>query len=170
VQKRGGKWLWISGGEEKVVTDGMRAGRYRFRLGDTVMDWMDGFGPRPLHLGSEPFAYTRESAEIGAAVYAEMGCASCHGKEGRGDGSSADESRGSLGQRVLPNDYTKGNFKGGADAASLVQSFLTGLHGTPMPSFHESFRGVRSAAPDTAPWHLAHFIQRQAGVPYPGDE
>ncbi|MHC4224310.1 MAG: hypothetical protein ACYSUN_10000, partial [Planctomycetota bacterium] len=87
---------------------------------------------------------------------------------GKGDGSSAATSRGSLGQRVLPTDYTRGTFKGGGDAASLVRSLRTGLHGTSMPSFEMAlremaFRDLKSAPSRRAVWHLAHFIQRQAG-------
>jgi len=112
--------------------------------------------------------YTAASAEAGARVYAELGCAKCHGDEGRGDGPSATETRGSLGQVVRPSDYTRGPayLKGGADDRSLVRAFLTGLHGTPMPSYRDSFPAVESAPPAEAPWHLAHFVLRQAGIPF----
>ena len=69
---------------------------------------------------------------------------------------------------MRPTDYTRGAkfLKGGADARSLVRVFLTGLHGTPMPNYAENFAVVESAPAADAPWHLAHFVLRQAGVPF----
>ena len=115
----------------------MRAGPYTFRLGRPVYDWMEEFRPRPLAIPEPPFPYSEASADRGARVYREMRCASCHGPEGKGDGPAAAETRGNLGETVLPTDYTRGArwFKGGSDAKSIVRTLLTGLHGTPMPSF-----------------------------------
>ena len=71
-------------------------------------------------------------------------------------------------QIIPPSDYTRGArwLKGGADARSLVRAFVTGLHGTPMPSYASNFKSTRAAPPDKAPWHLAHFVMRQVGIPF----
>jgi cytochrome c oxidase cbb3-type subunit 2 len=128
--------------------------------------WAEDAGPRPIKIAEPPIPYSAESASIGAKVYAELQCANCHGEEGRGDGKVALEQRGSLGQTIRPTDYTRGPrwLKGGADARSLVRTFVTGLHGTPMPSYATALKGVKSADPDKAAWHLAHYVLRQAGV------
>ena len=52
--------------------------------------------------------------------------------------------------------------KGGADAASLVRSFMTGLSGTGMPAYAHNFHGMSPKAP----WHLAHHVMSLAGIPY----
>ena len=57
---------------------------------------------------------------------------------------------------VWPFDLTKGHMKGGTTGADLYRVFMTGLNGTPMPSF------VESIAPDEA-WDLVHYIQSLAG-------
>ncbi len=165
VRKRGGRWLWngrpiADGGPEATVRTGDRV--YTFRLGRAVFDWMDEARPRAVKVPAPPFAYSRESAAKGAKVYREFGCAKCHGDEGGGDGPAARHSRGSLGQVVAPADYTRG-LKVGFRPRALVRLFLTGLHGTPMPGYGESFALAESAPPAAAPWHLAHFVMRQAG-------
>ncbi|MHC4958225.1 MAG: c-type cytochrome [Planctomycetota bacterium] len=131
--------------------------------------WDEDAGPRPITIGESPVTYSAESAAIGAKVYAELQCANCHGEQGRGDGKVALEQRGSLGQTIRPTDYSRGPrwLKGGADARSLVRTFVTGLHGTPMPSYATALKGVKSADADKAPWHLAHFVMRQARIPFP---
>lgn len=161
-----GRWLWIDASGERPIEDGLRLGRYAFRLGRPVYDWMEEFRPEPLEIPEPPFPYSEESAEKGLRVYRELQCASCHGLEGKGDGAAAADARGNLGEIVLPTDYTRGArwFKGGSDARSIVRTFLTGLHGTPMPSFATTFRGVTSAPAPEAPWNLAHYVMRQAGI------
>ena len=106
-----------------------------------------------------------QSAAVGEKVYAEFGCANCHGASGKGDGVNVARVRGQI---IRPTDYTRGArwLKGGADARSLVRSFLTGLHGTPMPAYASNFKAAKSAPADRAPWHLAHFIMRQAKIPF----
>jgi len=168
VQKRAGRWFWIEDGEETPITDELKAGDLSFRIGKPVFDWMDTWEPRPVVVGESTVPYTAESAAIGAAVYKEFGCAGCHGEQGRGDGPAAADTTGSLGQTLRPTDYSRGPryLKGGADAPALVRAFMTGLPGTSMPAFASNFAGTKSAPPDKAPWHLAHFIMRQAGIPF----
>jgi mono/diheme cytochrome c family protein len=161
-----GRWWWIDASGARPVEDGMRAGRYAFRLGRPVYDWMEEFRPEPLPVPEPPFPYSEESAEKGMLVYRELQCASCHGLEGKGDGAAAADTRGNLGEVVPPTDYTRGArwFKGGGDARSIVRTFLTGLHGTPMPSFATNFRAVTSVPAPGAPWNLAHYVMRQAAI------
>ncbi|MHC4135822.1 MAG: c-type cytochrome [Planctomycetota bacterium] len=166
LQKRDGRWWWNG----RPVQSGASVGGYVFRLGKPVFDWMEDFAPEPVELPDVPIGYSRRSALVGARVYREFGCGECHGADGRGDGPAAGGQGGSLGQIVPPADYTRGPrwLKGGADARSIVRTFLTGLHGTPMPAYGGNFGAARSAPPAEAPWHLAHFVMRQAGVPLPG--
>jgi mono/diheme cytochrome c family protein len=160
------RWWWIDGKGARPIEDGLEAGPYTFRLGRAVYDWMEEFRPHPIAIPEPPFPYSEASAERGARVYRELQCASCHGPEGRGDGLAAATTRGNLGEVILPFDYTRGLrwFKGGSDPRSIVRTFLTGLHGTPMPSFETGFAAVTAAPAPDAPWNLAHHVLRQAGV------
>lgn len=73
-----------------------------------------------------------EAVARGKAVYMELKCYSCHGKEGKGDG--AEKMVDAKGYPIRPNDYTRGIFKGGDDYASLYRRIRYGMPGTPMPS------------------------------------
>ena len=44
-----------------------------------------------------------------------------------------------------------------------MRAFMTGLHGTPMPSFAGNFAALTFVPAPEAPWHLAHYVLRQAG-------
>ncbi|MHC4575920.1 MAG: c-type cytochrome [Planctomycetota bacterium] len=164
LQKRDGRWHW----KRRPIDGELRDGAYRFRVGRPVFDWLEDFAPEPVKIPDAPVPYSRASARIGRQVYEEFGCGECHGPEGRGDGEAAAHTRGGLGQIVLPTDYTRGArwFKGGADARSIVRTFLTGLHGTPMPAYAGNFAAAVAAPPAEAPWHLAHYVMEQAGVPF----
>ena len=161
-----GRWWWIDAAGARPIEDGLEIRGHVFHVGKAVYDWMEEFRPKPLLIPEPPFPYSEESAAKGALVYRELQCANCHGPEGRGDGPAASHTRGNLGEIVLPFDYTRGArwFKGGSDPKSIVRTFLTGLHGTPMPSFATNFAAVTSVPAPEAPWHLAHYVMRQAGA------
>jgi len=138
-----------------------------------LVGWLKSLAPMdeepPIQMGRSPVPFDAASVALGAMVYREFKCDTCHGDEGRGDGQAAEQTRGSLGEINRPADYTRGvkHLKTGPDPGRIVRTFLTGMQGTPMPSFASSFATAASAPPDEAPWHLAHFILFQAGVPVP---
>jgi cytochrome c oxidase cbb3-type subunit 2 len=105
----------------------------------------------PIAAGTEP-ASTRESVARGKDLYAKLGCANCHGVEGRGDGPSSKDLHDDKGQPLPARDYTKGLYLGGDTAAAIRTRFLTGMDGTPMPSFADTLPNEADA------WDLAHFI------------
>jgi cytochrome c oxidase cbb3-type subunit 2 len=82
-----------------------------------------------------------------------MNCWSCHGKEGRGNGPSALTLTDNKGYPILPFDLTSGShFKCGETGSDLFKDLMTGLDGTPMPSFSNALQ------PDQI-WDLVHYIQ-----------
>ncbi|MGH9857714.1 MAG: c-type cytochrome, partial [Acidobacteriota bacterium] len=103
-----------------------------------------------IQLGSEPKANI-ESIQRGKEVYAKMGCAQCHGPEGRGDGPSAATLKDSLGRLIPARDYTKGEYLGGDTAYAINMRFQAGVDGTPMPSY-------KGAITDQQSWDLAHYV------------
>jgi hypothetical protein len=67
-----------------------------------------------------------------------MGCYRCHGMTGRGDGPSSATLVDNWDEKILPFDFTSGPLKGGGGPEGIYRTFMTGLDGTPMPSFDES--------------------------------
>lgn len=109
--------------------------------------------PEPaLQIPPEP-ATSKASIERGLALYEKMECAKCHGKEGRGNGRSASTLTDSKDRPIVPYDFTTSDkFKCGTTNQDLYRIFMTGLDGTPMPSFRDNIQ------PDEA-WDLVHYLR-----------
>jgi len=91
-------------------------------------------GAAPSHVGS------KKSIEHGKTVFKEMKCWECHGETGLGDGPAAAELKDDWGDRILPFDFTSGALKGGNTREDLLRTFVTGLDGTPMPSYYDAIK------------------------------
>jgi cytochrome c oxidase cbb3-type subunit 2 len=104
---------------------------------------------RPVDVPPEP--QTKQPA-LGAAVYERLQCANCHGSEGRGDGPSSTTLKDDQRRRVWAPSLTRGLFKRGETSKDIYLSFLTGLDGSPMPSYADK------ATPDEL-WALTHYVQ-----------
>ncbi len=92
-------------------------------------------------------------ATRGRDVYAQAQCALCHGDDGAGGGPSAATLEDSWGHPIAATDLTnKWVFRNGHEAEDIYRTFVTGLNGTPMPSY-------ASALPDeTDRWALVAYI------------
>jgi mono/diheme cytochrome c family protein len=90
----------------------------------------DGKPPRVLAIPGAP-PVTPEAVARGARAYVKGECAECHGKQARGDGPAAKD------LSVRPSDLTRRPFKSGPTAGDIVRTLLTGLDGTPMPSYYQ---------------------------------
>jgi len=96
------------------------------------------------------------SVERGKVLYRQLGCFECHGSEGRGDGPSAPTLRDTKGNISVPYDFTSSpHFKCGPNNSDIYRDMMTGLDGTPMPSY------VFWLKPDQA-WDLVHFLRSLA--------
>lgn len=71
----------------------------------------------------------------GRRAYDVLGCASCHGPRGRGDGPAAPTLQDDEGRPVRALDFATRPPKRGETAADLLSTLVTGLDGTPMPSY-----------------------------------
>ncbi len=108
--------------------------------------------PSPLQVPSESEA-NQQSIQRGNELFQKMNCWSCHGKEGRGDGPSAQTLVDSRGYPIPPYDFAAGTrFKCGESNQDLYRILMTGLDGTPMPSF------ANGLTPDQA-WDVVHYIR-----------
>lgn len=101
---------------------------------------------------SKPPPATAETAANGREIYARMGCASCHGESGRGDGPAAAELRDEWELPILAANLARGAFRGGSSVRDIYLRFTTGMNGTPMPSYEDSLaEGER--------WDLAYYVK-----------
>ena len=81
---------------------------------------------------------TARVIQEGKAVYALMGCWTCHGKSGAGDGPSSVNLKDDYERPIRPYNFTRaGAFKGGGRPKDINRTFSTGIGGTPMPGFGE---------------------------------
>ena len=92
---------------------------------------------KPVSIPAQP-ATIREQVTFGKTMYAEAGCNQCHGPEGKGDGTSANELKDDSGNPIAPTNLTLKPFKSGPDPEDLYRTISTGLNGTPMPSYAEA--------------------------------
>ena len=98
-----------------------------------------------------PPPVTAERLARGKQLYADAGCLACHGERGRGDGPSAPTLKDSRELPIAATDLTKPDrFKNGARPEDIYRTLVTGLAGTPMPSYADSLE------PDQA-WDLAYY-------------
>jgi cytochrome c oxidase cbb3-type subunit 2 len=125
-----------------------------------LLAYVKSFSPRfaeekpaaPLPIPPEP-PKTAESIANGKVLYKKMECWKCHGYEGRGDGPSAPTLLDSKEHPIVPYDFTTGErFKCGESNDDLYRIFMTGLDGTPMPSFLDDLK------PEQA-WDLVHYLR-----------
>jgi mono/diheme cytochrome c family protein len=108
-------------------------------------------------------AITIESILHGRELFQKLECWKCHGPEGHADGPSASTLTDSKGNPILPFNFSTGErFMCGDSNRDLYRIFMTGLDGSPMPSFADVIQ------PNDA-WDLVHFL-RTLQVALPNQE
>ena len=106
----------------------------------------------PIQVPAEP-AVNLESMQHGKELFTKLECWKCHGTEGRGDGPAAATLTDNNNQPIRPYDFESGSrFKCGTTNNDLFKIFMTGLDGTPMPSFADVLK------PNEA-WDLVHYLR-----------
>jgi mono/diheme cytochrome c family protein len=96
---------------------------------------------------------TIESVLHGRELFQKMECWKCHGPAGHGDGPSAATLTDSKDNPIRPYNFSTGaRFKCGDTNQDLYRIFMTGVDGTPMPSFADVIK------PEDA-WDLVHFLR-----------
>lgn len=99
-------------------------------------------------------SFTKESIAHGEKLYMELECFKCHGMEGKGDGPSSADLKDDWGFSIKPADLTQPSaFKNGNNHEDIYRTIITGLSGSPMPSYADSFIGRETGA-----WDLVHYI------------
>ena len=125
-----------------------------------LVAWIKHFSPRwqeekagtPIAIPAEP-EVTADRVKAGQDVYNRVQCWKCHGAEGKGNGPSTATLQDDLGRPILAYNFAAGGrFKCGSSDQDLYKIFMTGLDGTPMPSFADSLK------PEEA-WDLVFYLR-----------
>jgi cytochrome c oxidase cbb3-type subunit 2 len=114
--------------------------------------WKSQGAGTPISVPAETPA-DMESILRGRQLFQKMECWKCHGPAGHGDGPSASTLTDSKDNPIRPYNFSAGTrFKCGDTNADLYRIFMTGVDGTPMPSFADNIQ------PQDA-WDLVHFLR-----------
>ncbi len=114
--------------------------------------WKTAKPGTPITIPPEP-AVTIASILHGRELFQKMECWKCHGPAGHGDGPSAKTLTDNKEDPIHPYDFSSGSrFKCGETNRDLYRIFMTGLDGTPMPSFADDIQPVDA-------WDLVHFLR-----------
>ena len=104
---------------------------------------------------------TVQSIVHGRQLFQKMECWKCHGPAGHGDGPSANALTDSKDAPIRPYNFATGTrFKCGTTNADLYRIFMTGLDGTPMPSFADQLQPADA-------WDLVHFLRTMQPIRSP---
>jgi cbb3-type cytochrome oxidase cytochrome c subunit/cytochrome c2 len=109
----------------------------------------------PIAISPEP-AVTAASIKRGQQHFNQI-CFTCHGKDGKGDGPLAASLTDTWGHAVTPANFTlpagaPGGVKLGHDSTHIFKTIMTGVGGTPMPAFADTFKPKEV-------WDIVHFVQ-----------
>jgi len=117
--------------------------------------WSNEKAGEPIKIPPEP-PVTIESIAHGKALFTKLECWKCHGPHGEGDGPSAATLTDSKDNPIRPYNFALGRddsrFKCGSTNQDIYKIFMTGVDGTPMPSFADVIQ------PNDA-WDLVHFLR-----------
>ena len=149
----------------RTVTHGLRwtgmIGRPDLNESDriAVVRYIKAFSPRfatvkPLPSISVAHEPRQTSALVtqGRELFRDAGCVSCHGENGRGDGSSAADMKDDWGWPIRPGDLTWRPLKRGSAFEQIYLTIVTGLSGTPMPAYGDSLSSNQV-------WSIIHYLE-----------
>ena len=133
-------------------------------------DWAANEGS-PINIPPTPKEiFTKKAAFLVAAQkgYKRFteNCATCHGANGLGDGESASTLVDDDNQPIHPANYTLPYIKSGRSARDIFKAISTGLDGSPMAAFGDSFT-------EQERWELVAYVMFRRGQGmgiYPADK
>ncbi len=98
----------------------------------------DGYEAEVVEIPEAPAA-TAEFVAEGKHVYMALDCYTCHGPQGKGNGSAGQGLNDVWGNPIKPMNLTRSQYRSGADAANIYRTLHTGINGTPMSAFGGAF-------------------------------
>lgn len=113
--------------------------------------------PQPFQVGT-PVPSSIASIRRGEDLFEELGCLDCHGGDALGDGELAADLEDDRGLKIMPANLTMLNsLKEGSSKEDIYRTIMTGINGTPMPSFEDAVENKDDV------WHLVNFILSFSG-------
>jgi mono/diheme cytochrome c family protein len=131
-----------------------------------LVAWVKHYSPRwageksgdAITIPPEP-EVTAERIKAGRDVFARVQCWKCHGVLGQANGPSAATLTDDLGRVIAPFNFSDGaRPKCGDTDKDIYRIFMTGLDGTPMPSYADNIK------PDEA-WDLVFYLRTLMAQP-----
>jgi cytochrome c oxidase cbb3-type subunit 2 len=125
-----------------------------------LVAWIKHYSPRwqtekpgaPITIPPEP-EVTADRVKNGREVFGRVQCWKCHGVQGMANGPSASTLTDDQGRPIAPYNFTDGSRpKCGSTDKDIYRIFMTGLDGTPMPSFADNIK------PEEA-WDLVFYLR-----------
>lgn len=105
-----------------------------------------------IQVPAEP-EITADRVKAGQVLFQKLECWKCHGVEGRANGPSSDTLTDDQNRPIKPYNFTDGSRpKCGSTDQDIYKIFMSGLDGTPMPSFMDNVK------PDEA-WDLVFYLR-----------
>lgn len=106
----------------------------------------------PIPVPPEP-ALNLDGLKHGKELFTKLECFKCHGEQGAGDGPAAASLTDNYNEPIHPYNFEAGSrFKCGTSNTDLYKIFMTGVDGTPMPSFADQLKPAEA-------WDLAHYLR-----------
>ncbi len=109
--------------------------------------------PKLFPLPKDETLPTAGSVARGRDLYLKADCWKCHGLWGRGDGPSSEKMVDDWGYPIrVANLNLPKLLRGGHSARELYRAIVTGVGGTPMPSYGDSLEPEET-------WDIVHYLQ-----------
>lgn len=125
---------------------------------------LDGAEPDPVAPMPPHPTPTSDRLALGRSLYVDAGCPKCHGAAGTPDADSTKDLKNADGTPATAPDLTTAPLPGGDTPVDLYYRLLTGVDGSPMPSFEQALDGQDVWALVDYVWSL-----RPASPPAPPD-
>lgn len=130
-------------------------------VGEKCIKFFEARKSSPIELPSK-MEKTEPLLALGESFYKEVQCGKCHGDSGKGDGDGVEDLKDRWGYPIKVRDFTKGEYLGGNSETDLLKRFLTGMDGSPMPSFIDSIKEMADKDPEKQKqflWGLVYYVK-----------
>jgi mono/diheme cytochrome c family protein len=137
--------------EEAEFTESIESSRIPELVGAVLNRWSQARGQVVYPLSPMP-QFTTAILEEGKKAFLTVGCAQCHGQDGRGQ-MATNVGVDAWGNPTKAADLTSGMLRGGTEPIDIYRHIDAGINGTPMPSFHSALQ----KEPQTI-WNLVAYV------------
>ncbi len=135
----------------------------------TILDKWEQARGRVVYPTTPMPEFTPAIVDQGKKAFLTIGCAQCHGEDGRGQLATNLEMDDAWRNKTKAADLTSGMLRGGTEPLDIYRHIDAGINGTPMPAFHATL----AKEPERI-WHLVGYVltvadtRRSGNVPDSG--